>query len=264
MEPHLYSWDEGEQSVINPIPSTLSETAALPQEDELTAGFAIATILASFPDSVPNLYAVKAQHFLYHLTYTQVKVKADLTLTAAEPRFRLRYVAGQFSELGVNYYGKVQVGEDSRMFVRLLGCGSYDPAGVTAASIDSECLREDIAAFLIVFTCCILKAAQLGASEDSLDRLREVNLAIMNKYFKRPLLLEWVTLQAKQVCFHAQSPTCYAEFLLQKANCGEMDLMKVGQEHTKEYLERYSRWKGNVLPETKVFPGYQFFAVPLT
>lgn len=261
MEPHLYSWTEGEHSMINPVPATLSDSAALPQEDELTAGFAIATILTAFPESVPNLYDIKGQHFLYHLTYGQVKVKADLGLAASEPRFQVKFVPGQYSELGVNYYGKLQIGSETGMFIRLLGCGSYDPAGLTSSSIDSESLREDIAAYLLVFTCCLVKAAQYGAGEDSLDRLREVNQAIITKYFKRPLLLEWMTLQAKQVCYHRMPPTCYAEFLLQKANCGELDLMKTGQEHTKEYLERYSRWKASALPETKVYPGFQYYAV---
>ena len=261
MEPHLYSWEEGEASIINPIPAVLSETAALPQEDELTAGFAILGILSTFPDSVPNLYERKPGHFLYHLTYGQVKVKADIPLTATSPQFEVKYIPGQFAELGINYFAKVQVGEDQSIIVRLMGGGSYDPAGVTMDSIGSECVREDVAAFLVVYASCLLKAAQYGATEDSLDRLREVNSAIMNKYFKRPLLLEWVTLQVRQVCYHQTVSIPYAEFLLQKANYGELDLSKPGQEHTKEYLERYSRWKVSMLPESKVFPSYQFYQV---
>jgi len=252
-----------EGSKINLIPAKFCFPPILKDEYGDREGFHMSELLKFEEYRVPNLYSYDAKRKRFRFNYTDgdyIARTSDDVLGYNED-FNVIFVDEPFVDWGMNFLGYIQVKfndeRNSSFKIMLPGERSYDPAG-KSGEIGNECVDADQFNFILAVTAAQVMAATLGARESLIDGIFKATRKIARNY-GREMLLEWMYVQVKLICYRKLNPPPYPDFIRQKVMSRVFTIETGKSDHTKEYLERYLSFENGKLNYDQVTPPNQYY-----
>lgn len=173
----------------------------------------IGELLTFSHTSVPNLYTLDNRNhtFKFHYSEGDVMTRLSTSLPAESPGFSAFFTAESHLAGGISYLGRVEVTHsDGAIFtIRLPGERSFDPASTDQRNfVNRQSFR-----MIISVTVAGIQAAKAGAGRDFIDAMYRVLRSIVDQYYGKALLQEWMKHQVLCACYEKCEPKLYPQYL---------------------------------------------------
>mmetsp|Transcript_9979 Transcript_9979/g.19746 ORF Transcript_9979/g.19746 Transcript_9979/m.19746 type:complete len:351 (+) Transcript_9979:26-1078(+) len=210
---------------------------------------------------VPNLYTINLRNKVFNFHYSEHEhvARASGKLTHDDPIFSAHFFPTPYVEAGINYLGQIEIRHSTgeMLKIHVPGERTYDPAGVTGSQVSSERIDGPYFCFMMGVIVSQIRAAQYGASQRFLEEVCRVTKPLLEDYYQRYMLHDWMTLQVTQTCCLKRKSPAYGEFLKNKIFEKALKLQGDRNDHTKEYIEQFLACEeGTAL---MIYPPRQYF-----
>lgn len=225
------------------VKAKFAKESRIKNEIEGVQGTDVSLLLNFDMLEVPNLYTINLFSKVINFNYSEHEhvARASGRLTSDDPLFSAHFFPSHCVESGINYLGQIEIrhrtGETIK--INIPGERTYDPAGITGSQVNSERIDGPYFCFMIGVLVSQIRAAQYGASQRFIEEVCRVTKPLLEDYYQRFMLHDWMCLQVSQACFMKRKAPEYGDFLKNKVFEKALLLRGDRNDHTKEYLEQY-------------------------
>jgi len=179
-------------------------------------GLALTTIgeLLSFAKpSVANLYTLeqRSHTFKFHYSEGDVMTRLSAHLPDQGPGFSAFFLPETHIAGGISYLGRVEIthGDGQTFSIRLPGERSFDPASTDQRNfVNRQSFR-----LVVSVTVAAIQAAKAGAGKEFVEALYKVMRGIVDHYYGKAMLQDWMKHQVLSTCYEKCEPRLYPQFL---------------------------------------------------